>query len=106
MVVDDIAQFGKDETKRGPIVGVLEVTIEGVKEPEAGIGGMIEPFVLAFGKEIGDEAVADGVSKGAQDPAGFSITASDQGESFEADHGIPAPVGKPMIPCNHGTNFI
>jgi hypothetical protein len=58
---------------------------------------VIEALLLAFGKHVGDEAVADVVREVVENPTGFLPPASCQGETFEADHGVAAPVGEPMV---------
>ncbi len=98
--------FGSSSAQGGAIVGGLEVAIERVEEPERGVGGVVEAFVFAIGEEVGDQAVADVVGEGAQDPAGFVVAAGGEGEAFEADHGVAAPIGEPMVAGDDRAHFI
>ena len=98
MMLDDVAaaSAAAAEACRGRSVTV-EITIEGVEEPERGVGRVIEAFLLALGEHIGDQAVADVVGEGAQDVAGLAVPAGRQRQAFQADHGVAAPVGEPVV---------
>ena len=50
----------------------LHVAVDGVEEPQRGIGRVVQAFLLAFGKHVGDQAVADVMGEGAQNPAGLA----------------------------------
>src|SRR5262245_36956361 len=65
--------------------------------PQGGIGGVIPAFLLMLGKHVGNQAIAYVVSERPQNVAGFSMTSGDQRESFKTDHGVPAPIRKPMV---------
>ena len=51
------------------VAGRREVAVEGVEEPQRRVGRVVEALVLALGKQVGDQAVADVVGEGAQDVA-------------------------------------
>src|SRR5919109_2874466 len=59
---------------------------------------MIQTRVFALGKQVGDEPVADEACEGPQNPTGLDVPARRERESFQADHGITAPVGEPVVP--------
>ena len=46
------------------------------------------------------------MGEGPQDVAGFDVPAGDQGQAFQADHGVAAPVGEPMIAGDDGADFV
>ena len=52
---------------RSPVV--VQIAIERMKVPERGVGRVVQAFLLAFGKQVGDQAVADIVGERAQDIA-------------------------------------
>ena len=41
-----------------------------------------------------------------QDVAGFGVAAGGQRQSFEADHGVAAPVGEPVVAGDDGADFV
>jgi len=38
--------------QRFPIVGLLEITVQSVKEPKRRVGGVVKPLIFAFRKKI------------------------------------------------------
>ena len=46
------------------------------------------------------------MGEGAQDPAGFLMPPGGQGQALEADHGVAAPVGEPVVAGDHGERLI
>src|ERR1043166_8720725 len=68
-----------------------------MKEPQRRVGGVVESLRFAFGKQIRDQAIANVMGEGAKNVARFSMPPGHQRESFEADHGVAAPVGEPVV---------
>ena len=75
------SSFGSSSrsVSRSPVA--CEVAVEGVEEPERGVGGVVEALVLALGEQVGDQAVADVVGEGAQDVAGLGVPAGGRGSA-------------------------
>src|SRR5439155_4522666 len=73
MVIDHLAQLGEKQCERVAIMGVCQVAIERVEEPEGRIRCVVEAMLLALREHIGDEAVAHVVSKGAQTPPRLAL---------------------------------
>ena len=71
--------------------------MDGVEEPQGGVGGVIEPLLGAFRKHVRDEAVANVVAERAQDVAGLALASRAERQPFEADHRVAAPVGEPVV---------
>ena len=46
------------------------------------------------------------MGEGPQDVAGLDVAAGGQGQPFEADHRVTAPVGEPVIAGDHGAHFV
>src|SRR5271166_1347090 len=67
---------------------------------------MVKAVGLAFREQVGNEPVADVVGEGAEDVPGLGGPASGQGQALEADHGVAAPVGEPVIAGDHGADFL
>ena len=86
--------------------GGLEVAVDRVEEPEGGVGGVVEALLLALGEHVGDQAVADVVGEGAEDVAGLRGAAGGQGQPFEADHRVAAPVGEPVVAGDDGADLL
>ena len=42
----------------------------------------------------------------AQDPRGLAGAPGDQSKSLEADHGVAAPIGEPVVAGDHGADFV
>ena len=84
----------------------LQVTTERVEKPEGRVGGVIKPFLLAVGKHVRDQSVADVMRERAQDVAGLEAAAGRQRQAFETDHRVAAPIGEPMITGDDGAHFI
>src|SRR3954471_17359815 len=106
MAVDDIAQVREQQAKSSSVVGVFHVAVDGVKEPESGIGRMVKAFILAFRKHVGDEPIANVMREGPQDVSGLGMATGREREPFEADHGVASPVGKPVISGDYRSNLI
>src|SRR4051812_41250058 len=73
MMVDHVDELGKNQPQGGTILRVIDIAIKGVEKPERGIGSVIESLILAFGKQVRDEAVADVMRKRAENPARFDV---------------------------------
>src|SRR5690349_8175506 len=101
MAVDDVAKLWKEDAKGRAIIGVLNVFVDRVEEPESRVGGVVKAVVFAFRKHVGDKAVANVVGKSTQDISSFRVSSRWERQSFEADHGVAAPVGEPVIACDH-----
>src|SRR5262245_39616209 len=67
---------------------------------------MIETFTTAFGKKIRYEPLANRIGKIAQDPAGLQEAMGRQSETFQADHGVAAPIGKPVIASDYRAHVV
>src|SRR5712692_8958325 len=77
-----------------------------MKEPQRCIGSVVEPFPASLRKKIWNQAVAYRVSKIAQDPARLQRAIGHKRQSFETDHCVSPPIGKPMITGHYGAHFI
>src|SRR5271157_3055587 len=67
---------------------------------------MVKAIGLAFGEQVGNEPVADVVGESAKNVPGLGGTAGGQGQALEADHGVAAPVGEPVIAGDHGADLL
>ena len=61
----------QEKLQRRAVAAVGQVARQGVKEPQRGVGRVIEPLLLPFRKQVGNQAVADIVGERPQDVAGF-----------------------------------
>ena len=98
--------FGRMSSSVSSVACRFDVAIQGVKEPQRGVGGVVQAFVLALGKQVRDQPVADVMRKGAQNPARFGEPPGGERESFQADHRVAAPVGEPVVAGDHGAHFV
>ena len=97
----------RDEEFQGRLVaGGADVAVDGVEEPEGGVGGVVEAVAVALGVQVRDQAVADGVGEGPEDVAGLAGPAGAEGQPVEADHGVAAPVGEPVVAGDHGPQLV
>ena len=78
VMFEDVHQLGQHHFEHGPIAGHFRITIDGVEKPKRGVGGVIQPFVLSFREQIGNQSVADVVC---ERPAGSR----------------PLPVNRPVL---------
>src|SRR6266446_10745032 len=77
-----------------------------MEEPECRVSGMIQALLSTLRKHVWQQTVADIASEGAQDPARLGVAPGDQGEPFEADHGIAAPIVKPVVASDDGAHLV
>ncbi len=80
--------------------------LDGVKEPQRRIGRVIEPLVLPFGEHVGQQSVADVAGEGADQVARFGTAAGHEGQPFEADHRVAAPIGEPVVAGDHAADLV
>ena len=59
-----------------------------------------------LGKHVGDEAVSEVLGERAKDVASLDRAPGDQRQPLEADHRVPAPVGKPVVARHDGSHFV
>ena len=67
---------------------------------------MIQPFLLAFRKQIRNQSVAHIMGKSPEDVARFDVAAGDEREALEADHRVAAPVGEPVIAGDDSAHLV
>ena len=77
-----------------------------MEEPERGVGRVVFSLFRNIRKHVRDQSVPNVIGKCAQDVTCLQPSASRQGQPLEADHGIAAPVGEPMVSGDDGTNLI
>ena len=106
MVLDDVDELGDQHLEGRGVSGHVHVAVDRVEEPEGGVGGVVEPLGPPVGEEVGDQAVADVVGEGAEDVAGLVVPPGRQGQPFEADHGVAAPVGEPVVAGDDGADLL
>src|SRR2546425_702521 len=106
VVLDNVQQCREDQPEGGTILCHLEVAVDGMEEPECRVSGMIQALLSTFREHVWHQTVADVSGKGAQDPARLGVTPGDQGEPFEADHGIAAPIVKPVVTSDDGAHLV
>src|ERR1700722_13487233 len=83
----------------------MQIARKRVKKPQRRVGGVIEAGFLSFREQIGDQSVANVMREGAQDPPRFGAAASDQRQTFQADHGVAAPIAEPVIAGDYGADL-
>ena len=47
-MLDNVPQFGEQELERGAVAGGLEIAVQGMKEPQRRIRGVVQAFLFAF----------------------------------------------------------
>src|SRR5205823_1153261 len=57
-------------------------------------------------KHVWNQTVANVVRESAKDPAGFIVAAGGQGQTFQADHSVAAPISEPVVPCDDGAHLV
>src|SRR3954468_661785 len=97
MPIDDLQQFGKNQFECGPISRAFHVTIDGMKKPKARVGRMVKTIVLSLRKHVRYQPILHVMGKRPQYPASFCEAPGSQRQSFEADHGVAAPIREPVI---------
>jgi hypothetical protein len=103
---NDLDQSRQQPFERGNVAGQLHVPIEGVKEPERRIRGVVQGRFVSLGEEIRDEAVTYVVRERPEDITRLEMPARHQGEPLEADHGVAPPVGEPVIAGYHAPDLV
>ena len=102
---DDLVERRQEIAQRLDILRDGDVAIDGVKEPERRVGGVVEPFLIAFRKEVRYQAVAKMMRERHQDAARLRMPARAQRQAFEADHRVAAPVREPVIAGDDAPRF-
>src|SRR5258705_407673 len=102
MPVNDLLQSGVDVPQEGLIVGRLEICRDCVKVPEAGIDSVVFGGFPAVGKAVGQHSLTRMLRKRAQYRGRLSVSPRCDGQAWQRDHGIAAPVAEPWIACDHG----
>ncbi len=106
VMLDDVAQPGHHSAHGLAIAGDAPIAPDGVEEPQRGVGRVIQPIVLPFRKEVGDEPVPDVRGERAQDVARLAVPSRGEGQPFEADHRVAAPVREPVITGDDRPRFV
>ncbi len=100
---DDVLQngpeFGADKVVS---IGVVEILVQGGEEPEGGVYGIVFGCLAGIREAVGDHALADVGGEGLEDAAGLGVASAHQADARQGDHGIAAPVGKPVVPGGDG----
>src|SRR6201999_4373725 len=104
--LDDVEQPGQQNLESLTVVSRAYITIGGMEEPETRIGGVVKAGGLSFGKHIGNQAIAYVLRKAAENVFAFVGASCGEGEAFERDHCVTAPVGEPMVSSNDRADFI
>ena len=68
-MLGDVDQDRQEEPQGDAVLRFLQVTPERVKEPERRVRRVIKPFLLAVGKHVRDQSVANVMRERAQDVA-------------------------------------
>src|SRR5262245_17281356 len=74
--------------------------------PERRVRGVIQALVLMLWEHVWYQAIANVMRKRPENVACFYMTTGAQSQAFEADHGVAAPVCKPVISRADGANFV
>jgi hypothetical protein len=106
MALDDLDQRRQEPFERGSVADELHIAVEGVKEPERCIGGVIQGLFASFGKKIRDEAVTYVLGERPEYVARLEMPACRQREPLEADHRVAPPVGEPVIAGHHAAGLV
>ncbi len=93
----DVFEHRQQEAKRVLIAAEGEVPIDGVEEPEGGVGGVVEAEIVALREHVRNEPVMDIASERSKDKTGLREATGGQGQPFEADHRVAPPIGEPVI---------
>ena len=88
------------------VAGNPLIPVQRMKVPERRIDSMVERLALPLGKKIRQQSILDIISKCAQNRARLAVAAGAEGEPFQTDHGIAAPIGEPMVAGNDRARFI
>ena len=88
------------------VIDSLQILVQRMEEPERRIGRMIEPIRFSFGEHVRDEPVPNVVRKGTEDVARSHLPPGGHRETFQADHGVTAPIGKPVVAGDDTTNLV
>ena len=106
MMLDNAFELGNDMVEQTAVACDLDVTLDRMKEPQSGVSRVIETLFLSFREHIRDKSIADVESECAQNPCGFGIASSRKRKALKADHGVAAPVRKPVVAGDDGAQFV
>ena len=101
MAAHDVLQHRQQLLDERVIAGDGVVAVQRVEEPERRVGGVVQPFALAFREHVRDQAVPHVQRERPQDVVRLGVAAGDEGQAFEADHRVAAPVGEPRVAGDH-----
>src|SRR5690606_18441264 len=96
VMLDDLLQRRKNHLQRRLVLRRFEVAIQRVEEPERGIGGVIDTFILPIRKVVRNEPVFHVMSESAKHPSRFGMTTGGDRQPLERDHRVAPPIGEPM----------
>ncbi len=106
MVFNDVDQSREQEFECVVIVGLFYIPIESVEKPKGRICGIISTFLRDIGKHVRNQTVPDIMGESVQDVTSFQPATGQKRQTFQADHGVAAPIGKPMISGDDGARFV
>src|SRR5262245_17899319 len=106
MVLDNVEQLGEYEPEHGLIPCYVEIAIQGMEEPQSGIGCMIQALLFPLREQVGNKTITHIVRERAENITGLVVASRGEGKALQADHGIAAPIGEPVVPSNHCTYLV
>ena len=101
MAAHDVLQDRQQLLDERVVAGDGVVAVQRVEEPERRVGGVVQPFALAFREHVRDQAVPHVQRERPQDVVRLGVAAGDEGQALEADHRVAAPVGEPRVAGDH-----
>src|SRR5262249_61802955 len=79
------------------VVGEGDVTVDCMEEPKGCVGRVIQTVSRTLRKQIRQKPIPKVMGKGQENSTGFRAPTCGQRQSLEADHRVPAPIGKPVV---------
>ena len=101
-MVDDVAQLRQQLAQRVAIAGRREIAVDGVEEPQRRVGGVVQPCRSRPRETCSESGRRARSGRTCAGSSAASLRAPGRKrQPFQADHGVAAPVGEPVIAGDH-----
>src|SRR5262249_13333110 len=85
---------------KGSVIGLLEILMNRVEEPKSRIYGVVFRLPTLVWKAVRKHTLIAVLEKRRQNFSSQVKPFRRKGQTRQADHGIPTPVGEPVVVCD------
>ena len=104
MSVDNLLESRIQRQQGLRVLGCLEVLAHGLEVPQSGVQTVVFRLPACVGKIVGQHSRVDVAGKSEKNFSGNFGTAGGQREARQGNHGVTAPIAKPVIAGDDGSS--